>query len=337
MKKFLSVLFIALLSASSAIAHIAMVPGKANAPIQGGEDGINYAAIFSSGANSRKEAIQGVVDFLIQYKIITNPDDVLKNLKDYDDTQTEFSFPAAFRIGFHTGQPVMGVAPVYDPMVLEVDMRFQFYDDGTVRLVFGNLHDYSYCMLNTIYKSRSVDYETEIPDYKNYHDVASMSSGIGKMMGVLLTGIANVQEYNKAVANMLDEVDEQFQVMEKMTPRYCLLLSPEEEVELMKDAVAKEDSYVPANAAGYQIENAEKCIAEGKMMNVSDYIWRTTVKVHFDYVIAKFNESFGSVVTGIAQDGEVIWEQFEGKLLPVDAKLRKSLIKSGEDYFTYYK
>ena len=333
MKKTLLLLFLTFVCTAQSFASIIVYPGKENQTlIPGGPEGKNYAAIFTKGASSKVEAIKQVSDFLVKYKLVETTESLKKYMVEFDESQSEFNVPVNIRVGFHTAKPFMGVAGTFNPMILKADMRIQFYEDGTVRMVIDNLVDYAYCTKCKIFKSAPNAFE--YTDYLGFYNTAYTSKGLGKGILLILRGVANAKQINAEFDEFFSKIDSHFNVM-KSHPSLFELVTAEEEVALNKKALEDKDTYQPENAVIAQVESAEKAIAEGRMVNVSEYTWRTDVKTIFDHLIVGFNQFFGGEVKAIAEDGDVTWEQVDGKLLPVDAKLRKSLQKSGDDYFSY--
>ena len=104
MKKLTLTISLIIISALSLEAQ-PLFPGKENMHCYyGGENGKNYAAIFSTKNTSRQESILQCVEYLSKYDLVDNKDAVLASVKEYDDSQNEFTVPVDFRFGWHGSQ-----------------------------------------------------------------------------------------------------------------------------------------------------------------------------------------------------------------------------------------
>lgn len=319
-------------------------PGKENQhSIFGGENGKNYAAIFSTKNSSRQEAILQSVRFLTKYRLVVDSTKVLESVKEYDETQNEFTVPVDFRFGWHGTAPTMGaVAPLY-PVYLTADLLFQFYNEGKIRLVIKNFREKSYFEWATRSKSckitpESILGQSQWEEYQTYMLAPTMQAGLGKQITNFLvwanSGIEHVSDIEDALKDYLDNIDVQISLTEKLKKGgYYIFGTPEkilaEYRNLDKDGKLQ---YVPTA----YLDKFEKEITEERLVFFYPYFWNREVKTEFNYIIIALNKFFGGSIEGIAEDGELTWELVDGQLLPVDAKLRKKLTKKKQNYFTYY-
>jgi hypothetical protein len=343
MRKFTLTFTLLIISALSLQAQFFFM-GKDNAHVyQGGENGKNYAAIFSTKNTTRQESIRQCVEYLSQYKIITDENAVLASLKEYDDTQSEFTVPVSFRFGWHGTAPTMGAVAPLPPMYLTADLRFQFYDEGKIRITVQNLGEETYYEL--CYHSRGnktqpgdVLNEDELALFKGHRITPTLQDGMGKFQTKLLLVLNSkadrIGEVDKALEDFLDNIDEQILLVDKLVKVGSFFYgTPEEILALWRDMVSKDDAQ-GVNAS--MVELLEKEIAQEKLVCVYPKFWKQDIKLEFDYFFIAFNTFFGGEIEGIAEDGEQTWELVDGKLLPTDSKLRKQLIKNKQDYFSYY-
>jgi len=322
-------------------------PGKENQhTIYGGEDGKNFAAIFDGDFSSRQEAISHVITFLGHFGFIEDEQKAMDALKEYDDTQSEISFPIYFRFGWHPTAPLMGAVAVKPPFFLKSDLLFQFYDNGKVRATIKNLSEYAFSDYVWISKSlikekdRLVDNiltQDERDRYEAYVGAVTMTAGMGKAIGAFLAyankGADKIKEFEDALGDFLKNIDEQIDLAQTLVVKdYYIFGSSEELVKTYREMAEKGDLSTPLSG----VEALEKELAEGKLIQVYDFIWKRDIKQEFDYVFLALSACFNGNIEAIAEDGEVTWQKEGDALLPVDAKLKKKLQKAGKDYFSYY-
>jgi hypothetical protein len=265
-------------------------------------------------------------------------------LKEYDDTQSEFTIPVAFRYGWHGTAPVMGAVAPLPPVILKADLLFQFYDEGKVRLIIKNFEDFAY--VDYVYQSKSkmgkvkmedILSEKELEDRKTFSLAPVMKDGLGKAITAFLAwgnvGLDNMGKFYEAWDNYLGNIDAQIAIADKLAKGGYFVFGNGETVLEAYDGLAKADDL---RVAAAMLEKFRNEIAEGKLVFVSDLFWRRDVKVQFDYLFIAVNSFFGGRIEGIAEDGELTWELVGDKLLPVDGKLRKQLERKKQDYFSYY-
>lgn len=321
-------------------------PGKENAhTILGGEDGKNFAAIFSMSGSSRQNSIEKVIDFLASKGFVSDKDKAYNLLKEYDDTQSEFTFPVSFRFGWHGTAPIMGAVGSLPPVILKADLLFQFYDNGKVRLIIKNLEDYAfveyaYNIQENVGKIMATDYltEEEQEEYTLYMQSPAMKDGLGKAFTAILVwgnaGLDRMDDFYKEWDAKLEDIDNQIKIAQKMADNgYYLFTNGQGMVEAYQELI---DSGKAGNRINQSLLDKNKQeLAEGRMLFLYPRFWNRDVKQEFDYVFIAVNQFLGGEIEGIAEDGELTWELVDGKLLPVDAKLRKKLEKKGQDYFSY--
>ena len=343
MKKITLTITLIIIAALSLQAQITF-PGKENAHVYyGGENGKNIAAIFSTNNTSRQESIRQCVQFLSKKKIITNENEVLASVKEYNETQNEFTVPVQFRYGWHGTAPAMGAVAPLPPMFLTADLLFQFYDEGKVRIVIKNFHEKAYYDWVYHSKSNKNNPETilsgdEFEKFRGHMQAPALQDGMGKFFTKLLLVLNSkadqIGEVDKALEEFLDNIDEQILLVDKLVKGGSFFFgTPEEIAALWRDMVTNNDAQ-GINAG--MTDLLEKEIAQEKLVCVFPYFWKKDIKQEFDYFFIAFNNFFGGEIEGIAEDGELTWEVVDGKLLPTDAKLRKQLIKNKQDYFSYY-
>lgn len=341
-----TIIFVAMLMlAATSLQAQQIFLGKGNKhTIFGGEEGKNYAAIFATNCASRKEAMEKTIVFLSTYDLVEDKESVLSSVMEYDDTQSEFQIPIGFRFGWHGTAPVAGAVATLPPVILKGDLLFQFYDEGKMRVIIKNLEDFAFdhYLGKTKSKYSSVeiqDYltEAEYEEYLAYSLTPTMTDGLGKALTAILVwgnaGVDRISSFFEDMDKIYRDIDKQIKIAQKLADAgYYCFGNGEELARLYRELQAQDDYRMHP----MQLDTFEKEIAEGKLVFVSDIFWRRDVKQQFDYFFAAVGQFFDGNIEAVAEDGEITWQMEDGKLLPVDAKLKKKLQKAGEDYFSYY-
>ena len=344
MKKVLTLLATILVSAIAANAQLTF-PGKANQhTILGGENGKNFAAIFATNCSSRQEAMSKTVDFLVKYDLVQDKASALSKVKEYDDTQSEFEVPVSFRFGWHGTAPVMGAVASLAPVILKADLLFQFFDEGKVRLIIKNFEDYAFYDYAGVDKSKlgkmkpqTCLSESDYQEWYSFYITPTMQDGMGKGIMKFLVyankGADQIDDFFKQLDDIYHDLDRQVELARKLVDAdYYKFGSATDVVATYRALLEQEQLTMPAMT----VDNIEKEIAEEKLVFVYDLFWRRDIKKQFDIVFSVVNQYLEGTIEGVAEDGEVTWQLQGDKLLPVDEKLKKKLVKAGQDYFSYY-
>lgn len=299
---------------------------------------------YFGGFKSRQEAINSTIEFLAEYELVKDKESALAAVKEYDESQSEFTVPIAFRFGWHGTAPVAGAVAPLAPVYLYADLFFQFYDSGKLRVIIKNIQECAYMEYGNISKSllktmklEEILTEQEYGEFVGYTSGTAMQAGLGKALTAFLvwanSGADKISDFRNELSAFFDNIDKQIEIAKKLADKgYYVFGTPEENLKYYKELIDKKDLNIPAAT----ITNLEKEIAEGKLTTVYNYFWQRDIKKELDYVFIAICGSFNGKIEGIAEDGEVSWELVGDKLLPKDSKLRKKLEKSGMDYFSYY-
>ena len=79
-------------------------------------------------------------------------------------------------------------------------------------------------------------------------------------------------------------------------------------------------------------ECVKKLVDDGRMPGVPEDRWEKNIRKAFDMLFIASSEHLEATIEGVAEDGEQTWENVDGKVLPIDPKLRKTYIKKGWTY-----
>lgn len=344
MKRLFLSLIIVLTSTFQSNAQFYLLGKQNQHTVYGGEEGKTYAAILTTPGGSRQEAISKTIEFLLKYDFVDNKEEALNMLEEYDDTQSEFTIPVTCRFGFHGSAPVMGAVASLPPMYLNLDLLFQFYDNGKIRLIFKNFSEYTYMMKNPTFKSaplpQDVLPEDEYGRYYQHFLGPQTKAGLGKLTTQFLVfanqGIEKIDDFYAAMDDYMSNIDEQIEIMKILVEKGAyVFVNPEQVFDLYKESIDSGDNMTPKSLAA-QLETLQKEYSEGKLLFVSDIFWRGDIKREFDYILIYAKNCLGGQIEAIAEDGEISWQMEGDKLMPVDAALKKTMVKKGLDYFSYY-
>ena len=63
--------------------------------------------------------------------------------------------------------------------------------------------------------------------------------------------------------------------------------------------------------------------------------WEKSIRTVLDRLFIGSNEALGGEIVGVAEDGNESWVNVDGKVLPVDPKMRKKYEKKGKTYVDF--
>ena len=81
-----------------------------------------------------------------------------------------------------------------------------------------------------------------------------------------------------------------------------------------------------------EIAALQKYLDEGRLPGVPEDRWQKSIRKVFDMLFIASSEHLEAHIMGVAEDGKQTWEDVDGKVLPIDPKLRKTYEKKGWTY-----
>lgn len=297
---------------------------------QGGSNGKSYAFIAETNGN-KKSLIDSTIHYLQKWGLIKDSTELSSSLKEFGEQSSQFTIGMWYKMGYWRHGLYNGF-----PTIMEYDMRFEFYENGNVMVVFDNFASLNYVDISTLRKSRQNDSCSVLtPDerklFKEYQNAQWWCSD---------NGFAFFRDDEEAKAHeyyikLKYDINGFYALLEKdiIGCPTKFFATDSTVFKLVQDAV-KTDDY-SMGGAKYIIPVLQKNLEEGRMFSVPYVLWRRDIKEGFDRYIVEMQNALGAKVTGVAEDGNQTWELVGDKLLPTDPKLRAKLVKKNLDYFTY--
>lgn len=324
MKKLFFLAIVAFLSITAYAQHVPNVMfGKPKFAIPGGLEGKNYAIIVKSDKNRRAQ-IEAMTSLMRKHGIV----DKLK-VNEIDDRTSEYTVPFEIHQTIDACGGILGATYCAPPLKLQGELRFEFYENGSMMMVVQN---FSPLLLFTTVKYDAVNYEKLSPALQEYISENSAAAGqrnpFFKFLVWANVGLDNMADFYKKLDDYFADVDTKFK-------NYDALVKGHEAewmtIQRYYDLISKTD----APGAKYCSNWVKKCIDEGRMPGVPEDRWEKSIRVVLDRLFIGSNEALGGEIVGVAEDGNESWVNVDGKVLPVDAKMRKKYEKKGKTYVDF--
>lgn len=289
----------------------------------------SYSTIINA-KGSKVEMMNTIKNYLIEYELA---DSATLSVVDFDESMSEIKLPLCYTEGQSFARGMMNAAQVAPPIILQMEAIFAFNDEGQMMLTLTNFSGAVLCfvddqgVINLRKKSRCTkvdgqdynEWDKQISD--EYSTIILLNTGIGRF---LLASNGNGWDYvQKAHKEFLSKRREQFDMYEKAMK--------EGSTELITEA-----NIADHTLAGYEkgkTLDMWKEIANNYqtswVIGMNQYRWKNDFQDYFNMVFRDFALLLNGTMESIALDGEVVYEDVDGKVLPVDPKERKKWIKSG--------
>ena len=324
MKKLFLLALVAFLSITAYAQHVpVLMYGNAKFAIPGGLEGKNYAIIVKSEKNRRAQ-IEAMTSLMRKYGIVDKLD-----VNEIDDRTSEYTVPFEIRQTVDACGGMMGATYCAQPLILKGELRFEFYENGSMMMVVQN---FSPLLLITTVKYDAAYKEKLSPALEEFigenQAAATQRSPFFKFLVWANVGLDNMADFYSKLDDYFADVDTKFKNYD------ALVKGGEAEwmtTERYYELVSKSD--VPG--AKYAAPWVKKCMDEGRMPGVPEDRWEKSIRIVLDRLFVGSNEALGGEIVGVAEDGEESWVNVDGKVLPVDQKMRKKYEKKGKTYIDF--
>ena len=256
-----------------------------------------------------------------------------------DESMNEFRFPIGLMEGQTVAKGMMGMKYVAPPVILLAEAVFTFDDNdpGHVTLTITNFNGSILCWVNDDHEigttkksvSKDVGYgKYEMNEYdekiaKEQSTLLTLGSGIGAFLIISQAGTA---AYEESVAEFKKKQKEQFDM-------YA------EAMEFGSTELITKDNIGGYGRAGFTGKNEQMWInlrdkfASGEcVLGVNKFRWENSYQPYFDGMFRSITAVMGGTIQSVSYNDEMIYEEYEGKVLPVDPKERKKWIKKDMSY-----
>lgn len=283
-------------------------------PIQGGEEGKNYAVIIKTPMN-KKNLVDATTKFLAQWKLVD-----LNNvqLDEISDEQAEYSIPFELRQSFSSAR-FMGANTPFPAVVLMGDLRFEFHDNGNVMIVFDNYTERTFFLVNKENHSINLGGGTKPPDVEEYFGhwgaAALENSFIVKALVVVNKGLDGLKEFSASLNEYFNELDKKYELFRK--------LEKAGQGEWLSDETflhyAGRTDFGKANYS-LIIEQHKKYFDEGRLLTINQVRWNDRIRPVVANLYKAISIALDGEIEGVAEDGEQTYINMDGTVLPIDPK-----------------
>jgi hypothetical protein len=296
-------------------------------PVQGGEEGKNYAIIISSDL-SKAELVDQTIEVLKMYELM---DSSYVKSAEISDELTEFTVPLQIRFGMDFLAYLMGVKGIVQPVRLYCDVRFEFHDNGKCMIVFENFTEEGFSLVDTknenSFSITSLDFEDA--DLKAYieHMNAVMLGNLflTKILVVLNKGIEALREWENSMNDYLSNINNEYDIYRKVEAKgYGKWLSDSQVVEYL--------SNTKGPGMKYQYDMAKIYYDQHRLLYINERRWQEKVRPYMDLFFKSIVVALGASVEGLAEDGEETWIKKDGLVVPVDPKEQKKYLRNKQSY-----
>ena len=290
----------------------------------------SYSTIINA-AGSKAEMMKIIKDYLIEYEL---GDSTAISSVDFDESLSEITIPLCYTQAQTYGKGMMGAPLVSTPIIMQLDAFFAFNDEGQMMLTLTNFRGAVLCFVDddhVINKHKLSRGTVSYGDYYNEYDKKitdeytvelTLNTGIGRF---LLASNGNGWDYvRNAHKQFLAKKKESFEMYKQAMEHGSTECVTEENIMNYKLA-----GYESTKLQETWREIAENYHSGNWVLGMNQYRWKNNFQDYFNMVFRDFANLLNGSIESVALDGEIVYEEFEGKVLPVDKKERKKWLKEG--------
>lgn len=288
-----------------------------------------YSAIINTSFD-KKDLISKTKDFFI-LENLANPEQLETVV--YDENLSEYKIRFGFRQGQSKAKGMMGAAFVAPPVILYFDAIFSFNSLGQIKVTFTNFDSEVIAFADqnnflSCYKGGGGNgkvLEAVLPADKvimeEYSAILMTETGIGK---ALLWANGGLEMLNKnSRGEFRKKLNDQF-------VSYNNAIENGSSVRITKENIA---TYTPIGGmAKFWPDQVAKFKSDNLVISVDKYRWENYFELNFNYFFKEICNITSGKIDKIALDGIVKYESVDGKILPVDAKERKTWLSKNIEF-----
>lgn len=285
----------------------------------------SYSTIINA-TGSKAEMMKTIKDYLIEYEL---GDSTAISSVNFDENLSEIRLPLCYREGQSYAKGMMGASLVAPPVILQLDAIFSFNNEGQMMVTLTNFSGSVLCFVDdngVINKHKSSRGTTKVDEYdQKITDEATteltLNTGIGRFLLASNNGWDFVREAHK---QFLEKRKAQFVMYDQAMKNGSTECITEENI--MNYQLA---GYENAKTMEIWREIATNYHSGNWVLGMNQYRWKYDFQDYFNMVFRDFAILLNGSMESIALDGNIIYEEYEGKVLPVDSKERKKWLKEG--------
>jgi len=323
MKKLFLLAIVAFFSVTAYAQYVDIVMfGRPKFAIPGGLEGKNYAIIVKSDKNRRAQ-IEAMTSLMRKYGIV----DKLK-ASEIDDRTSEYTVPFEIHQTIDACGGMMGATYCAQPLILKGELRFEFYENGSMMMVVQNFSPLLLIMTKE-YSAADKNLSAAQEEYLGEYSAAvSTRDPFFKFLVWANVGLDNM-------ADFYSKMDDYFADVETKYKNYEALVKNGEAEWMTTERYYEKAKVSKGPASKHVAPWIKKCIDEGRMPGVPEDRWEKSIRIVLDRLFVGSNEALGGEIIGVAEDGNETWKNIDGKVLPTNPKMRKKYEKKGKTYFDF--
>lgn len=292
-----------------------------------------YSAIMSSDIAKESLISRSKSLFVKEGLISENEIEIIK----YNSELSEFNVPFGLKKGMTIGKALMGFKYTKTPVILYFDALFSFNNSGELKVTFSNFKEESFIMVN---KDADFEFllnwpEVELPIFEKKRSLEIAETGMGKFL-VFANGFG-LEKIEEIRSEYLMKLTEEFQMYNEVVERGNAKWLTDQELEKYENPTSDVKGGPLAkwsNKKGNQLNSkiVGSLIEANKIVNVDNQTWNDFFQKTFDYYFKRIAKLIEGDISGIALNGILLYENVDGKILPVDKKLRKKWLKKNIEF-----
>jgi len=286
----------------------------------------SYAVIINTKLN-KDDLIPKTKDFLI---IENLADSTQLETTNFDENLSEYRLKLSMKHGQYLAKGVMGAKYVAPPVILNFDAIFSFNNYGQLKITFTNFNSTVIAVADenkflNKFKGGKGNGKEEAPILKADQAVMDESNTI-------LTTETTIGKSLFLLNGKLDMLDK--------ASRGEYRNSLRKQFEIYKEAInhGSAENISLSNISEYEFGNGkmkkymESAIAIFKANNlvlaVDNYRWKNHFEPNFNYFFKEISNIIGGSIDKVALDGNLLYENVNGKILPVNPTEKKKWEKN---------
>lgn len=292
--------------------------------MQGGMDGMSVGMKMTSNL-SKKEMIQATILFFEDLGLVDR-DSV--DLDEINENVTEFTVPFYFPVPMYSERK-LGMPVVMGPLEIIAELRLEF-EGQSFSVSVENMNDR---IFQPFFDDEDRGKEEDaVYKFREEEDV-TLAAGmtITKFLVFMNAGLEGLSNFKKSAAEYLSDTFSKFEVYDKL-------------VEDNQAGWFNRADYIKWIEGNIKESNSKKWLLAGlqkfeetkRMPNLSESRWEKQVRPTIYYIfMALCGSELNGTIESVAENGETVWANIDGKLLPTDPKLQKKYIKKNWDFFNH--
>ena len=300
----------------------------------------SYSTIINTNG-SKVETMNAIKNYLIEYEVA---DSTELSVVDFDESMSEIKLRLGYRKGQTLLKGAMGAKTIAPPMRLWMDAIFAFNDENQMMITLTNFNGSVLCFVDDdgyvgMHKKSRCPLKDEHGDLFNEYDnkiteesKTILASSMAIVDALLLMSGYNEEQRESWRRSNLEDIRNRFKMYDDAVKKGSSEWITEDNIVDYKfgyflDPFGKlKTNDNLQETAKEQVENYH---SGNWVLGMFQYSWKQDFQDFFNGVFHDFAVISKGSIESVALDGEILYEQYEGKVVPVDPKERKKWLKKG--------